>query len=454
MTAQDRHAQDLHHGHHAAETGGQRERSRGRRGESAHRGRRWEEYTLRFTISRDAPAPEPLTVEYQITSPSEQRANATILADQQSVIVSVTGAGDATWRAHPTFTLSILSDDEGRYDISQTANTASQTLLDDDFPIASASVSVSAGTVQEGEEVTVTVTVETFDRDQPHGSTGPLRFSTRELPRFNAATIGQDFPAIDERFMLAAGDFARSANGRTFVATWTKAIPIPRDGIAEDEEVFEVRLAKTDQTAPDLLVSSGGARDVRIAPSEAASTDATLSALSAAPATLSPAFPTAVDASYTGAVARNVAQVTLVATPTDGGATVAFLRGSLELMDEDGNDANGFQAALDLGETVFTVRVTAEDGNTTETYTATITRNRSTVATLATLSLSEGTLAPRSPPPPRTATRPTSPARWSAWRLPLPPPTAKTPPSTSSLRTATTPSPTASPARRRSSMWT
>ncbi len=356
-----------------------------------------EEYTLRFTISRDAPAPEPLTVEYQITSPSEQRANATILADQQSVIVSVTGAGDATWRAHPTFTLSILSDDEGRYDISQTANTASQTLLDDDFPIASASVSVSAGTVQEGEEVTVTVTVETFDRDQPHGSTGPLRFSTRELPRFNAATIGQDFPAIDERFMLAAGDFARSANGRTFVATWTKAIPIPRDGIAEDEEVFEVRLAKTDQTAPDLLVSSGGARDVRIAPSEAASTDATLSALSAAPATLSPAFPTAVDASYTGAVARNVAQVTLVATPTDGGATVAFLRGRLELMDEDGNDANGFQAALDLGENVFTVRVTAEDGNTTETYTATITRNRSTVATLATLSLSEGTLAPPFP---------------------------------------------------------
>ena len=138
---------------------------------------------------------------------------------------------------------------------------------------------------------------------------------------------------------------------------------------------------------PDMRLSRGPiVRLVTIAASAAASTEAALGSLSAAPATLDQTFDAATTA-YTGSVANTVEQVTLAATPADSDAyMVEYLdTGSDALVDADGNDNNGLQAALEAGDNVFTVRVTAEDRATTKDYTVTITRRLSDVATLSSL---------------------------------------------------------------------
>ena len=118
--------------------------------------------------------------------------------------------------------------------------------------------------------------------------------------------------------------------------------------------------------------------------SDPASTDATLSALSLADGDgntvpLSPAFDAATT-SYTASAANTVARITVAATENDGGAEANYFDGSDNaLTDADGNDANGFQVDLKAGANTIKVKVTAEDNDTTQTYTVVVTRNEGTV---------------------------------------------------------------------------
>ena len=127
----------------------------------------------------------------------------------------------------------------------------------------------------------------------------------------------------------------------------------------------------------------------------AASTDAALGALSLSPGTLNPVFASA-DTSYTASVVYAVSRVTLSATASDAGATIAYLDGSDDaLTDADTASTDSFEVDLSEGANAIKVKVTAEDATTTETYTVTVTRGpASTDATLGALSLSSGTLSP------------------------------------------------------------
>ena len=104
------------------------------------------------------------------------------------------------------------------------------------------------------------------------------------------------------------------------------------------------------------------------------STDATLSALSLGTGvTLSPTFDADTYA-YTASVANSVDEVTVTPTTTDTDATFEYLDGSdTEQVDADSTE-DGHQVELDVGDTVFKVKVTAEDGTTTQNYTVTVTR--------------------------------------------------------------------------------
>ena len=112
----------------------------------------------------------------------------------------------------------------------------------------------------------------------------------------------------------------------------------------------------------------------------AGSTDSSLSALSLSGVTLTPAFATGT-AAYTASVANSVTETTVSATASDGNASV-------EITPEDADDQTlGEQVALMVGETTISVEVTAEDGETTKTYTVTVMRAGSGDATLSGLSL-------------------------------------------------------------------
>ena len=104
------------------------------------------------------------------------------------------------------------------------------------------------------------------------------------------------------------------------------------------------------------------------------STDATLSALSLGTGvTLSPTFASDTYA-YTASVANDITAVTVTTTTNHGEADVEYLDSSdTALADADTNTA-GQQVNLDVGDTVFKVKVTAEDGTTTQDYTVTVTR--------------------------------------------------------------------------------
>ena len=120
----------------------------------------------------------------------------------------------------------------------------------------------------------------------------------------------------------------------------------------------------------------------RVEAPPATSTDATLSSfeLSDVPLTFD-----SDTTSYEVGVAHDVEQTTVMATATDDGASYAVKLG--EETDEDGT------VELAVGSNVVSVEVTAEDGETTLTYTVTVTRAEPVVpftdATLSSLELSD-----------------------------------------------------------------
>ena len=123
-------------------------------------------------------------------------------------------------------------------------------------------------------------------------------------------------------------------------------------------------------------------------PVEPSSTDATLGALeltnpkNSLAVDLDSAF-SASDTYYAAAVGNDVTQVVVVAKPTDSDAESVQLQ--VDGADPGNDPANGDKTALadgvtvDLGEpnvaTVLTIKVTAEDGNATATYTVVVTRS-------------------------------------------------------------------------------
>ena len=81
---------------------------------------------------------------------------------------------------------------------------------------------------------------------------------------------------------------------------------------------------------------------------------------------------------YTASVGNDVEQTTVTATTNDDGASYVVKLGGVEDADRT--------VALAVGANVITVEVTAEDGNTTKTYTITVTRAETPPSTDATLS--------------------------------------------------------------------
>ena len=112
------------------------------------------------------------------------------------------------------------------------------------------------------------------------------------------------------------------------------------------------------------------------------SSDATLSSL-----TLSDVdFGTFASATttYTASVASTVTETTVTPTANHSGASYVIKLGGVA--DDDG------QISLGAGSNVVSIEVTAEDGQTTQTYTVTVTRTASTDATLSDLTLSDVTI--------------------------------------------------------------
>ena len=117
-------------------------------------------------------------------------------------------------------------------------------------------------------------------------------------------------------------------------------------------------------------------------------TDANLTGLAISSGTLSPTFASSTTA-YTNSVAYSVSSVTVTPTKNQAGATIKVDGTSVT----SGSPSNPI--ALNVGDNIITILVTAQDTTTTKTYTITVTRGvASTDANLSNLTISSGTLSP------------------------------------------------------------
>ena len=96
--------------------------------------------------------------------------------------------------------------------------------------------------------------------------------------------------------------------------------------------------------------------------------------------TYSPFFDSSIT-SYATKASPKVDRITVLGTASnDGGATVDYLDEDDQLLTDADPDTEGFQVDLEAGANMINVRVTAEDGSTTRTYTMVVTRRASRVS--------------------------------------------------------------------------
>ena len=163
-----------------------------------------------------------------------------------------------------------------------------------------------------------------------------------------------------------------------------------------------VNRSGSDYTVRDLDVGSnaitivvraqdGTTQTYTVTVTRTGSEDATLSGLVISPGRLSPTFaPITVD--YTAGVVNVVTSVRVTPTVNHGDATVTVTVtvDTGATVNRSGSDYT--VRDLDVGSNVITIEVTAQDG-TTQTYTVTVTRAKSSDATLSGLTISEGGLS-------------------------------------------------------------
>ena len=203
-----------------------------------------------------------------------------------------------------------------------------------------------------------------------------------------------DYTDFSLSLKIQPSDF--TSDGAVFTARQEVTLAIVDDLFDEPDETLTLSLQHSALTPlvvafrqPDGTACQTSERcDVTVTITDNdGSTDATLSALAvndgSTDLTLDPTFAPGT-LTYAATVANSVDEVTVTPTTTDTNATPEFLDASDTTLDDAGTAA-GHQVALAVGDTVFKVKVTAEDGTTTQTYTVTVTRAAADTPTTCTL---------------------------------------------------------------------
>ena len=221
---------------------------------------------LTFTRSGQV-ADSAVTINFEVAETGDMlgagaggRQSVTIAAQQSTATYSVVTDDDNAWEAGSTITIRLL--EGSQYTVGSSA-LVSEALLDNDFPAATAAISVSASTVEEGESLTVTLTITTDANQIPNRGTGQLSLTTRS----GTATQGTDFPQFSQRPSFQASDFTEvdvdetvSGEDLRQQATRTWTVSTTDDTTPEGDEGFSIALATVtggaNPTATNLSLDS------------------------------------------------------------------------------------------------------------------------------------------------------------------------------------------------------
>ena len=185
--------------------------------------------------------------------------------------------------------------------------------------------------------------------------------------------------SIETGDTAVSADLGTTTTGTVTVAmgntTGTFTVSTVEDSTVEVNETFTVTLSSVSSNAQLSSTAATAQGTINNDDLATLSTDATLSGLSLGTGvTLSPAFASGT-ATYTASVANSVDEVTVTPTTNHASATVEILDTDDNELDDADDMEDDLQVALSVGDTVIKVKVTAEDGTSTQTYTVNVTRD-------------------------------------------------------------------------------
>ena len=277
------------------------------------------------------------------------------------------------------------------YSVSQTTVTPTVNHSEASYVIKLNGVTDTDGTLllQVGSNV---ITVEVTAEDEATTQTYTVTVTRAEPPSTDASLSAL---WINDRNSFRGSLSHTSSFGVIYLSSVTQATVRPvvnhpgasyvfkLDGVEDDDGVVPVVPVSARNNRITIEVTAEDKETTRtyyLSLRRLASTDATLSALTLSGIDFG-AFSSST-ASYAPSVANSVSQTTVTATTNHFGAGYAIKLGGTT--DSDGT------VSLSTGSNVITVEVTAEDGQTTKTYTVTVTRSSqpSTDTSLRALTLS------------------------------------------------------------------
>ena len=285
-----------------------------------------------------------------------------------------------------------------------TNDNARLTLTVNDEDVESTGSSASADIdLREGETTRIRIKVTAQDGE----TTQTYSIEVSRAPSDNAAlshlqlsegTLAPLFAPHITSYSASVGNDVASLTVTPSTSNENATVTVNGNEVTSDNPSDAISLALGNNTIPVVVTAQDGTttQSYSITVTRAAATassDATLASLSLSPESLNETFASSTT-SYTASVANDVASVTLTAAATNDNARL-----TLTVNDEDVESSSSGSASADIdlreGEiTRIRIKVTAEDGTTTQTYNIEVSRAASDNAALSYLQLSAGTLAP------------------------------------------------------------
>ena len=352
-----------------------------------------------FTITRSSTAADALTLNINVSetqdlvaTTNEGNKTVTIAANTTSVKHTVPTKTNTIWDPHSAVTAALTAGPA--HTLHDSAHTASINVNDDDFPASTATLMVSPNPIEEdGGNVTVTLKVVTNADQQPHADAGDITIKTSNA----TAVAGTDYTALDTTQPVAQTAFT-SVNSK-YEASYTHTVPITDDTIDDEDETFNIDMAKAPGASPHLSLTPPTHHIIAITDNDK-SIDPTLSDLvitefteSGDEINLSAHFVPSTG-TYTATATYDVTRV--IVTPTTNNLYATAVITPVDSVTDDADeDTQGHQVNISVGSNTITVTVAAEDNTYTKAYTVTLTRSKPTVTVTQTAptDLTEGDTA-------------------------------------------------------------
>ena len=259
---------------------------------------------------------------------------------------------------------------------------ATQTFMlnptDDDVDEANEALTVAGGTTATGFTVNGT-TVTIADDDERGVSVTPTSLAVPEAGSgtYTVALTSQPTGTVTVTPSVSGNSEVTVSGALTFTTVnWGTAQPVTVSAAADTDAVNDTATVTHAVAGGDYGTVTASDVAVTVTDDETVSTDATLSALGLkdAPGGNTIFLTLGGNRTYTASVVNAVASVTVEPETWDSNATVAYLNASDTTLADADMNKTGFQVALAEGANTIKVKVRAEDGVTTLTYTITVTR--------------------------------------------------------------------------------